>query len=153
LAYTRFTKEHLYEETIMKIRNLLLPALLAITVTGVQAQPKKQVCNECGTVTSVRMIEKDGEGGAAGLVAGGVAGALLGHQVGGGTGKTLATVAGAAGGAYAGKTIEGKMNKVKEWHVGVHYENGKNGTVVLRNDPGLRNGDRVRRQNGGLNRI
>jgi outer membrane lipoprotein SlyB len=82
-----------------------------------------------------------------------VAGALLGHQVGGGTGKTLATVAGAAGGAYAGKTIEGKMNKVKEWHVGVHYENGKNGTVVLRNDPGLRNGDRVRRQNGGLNRI
>ena len=32
-------------------------------------------------------------------VAGGVVGGLLGHQVGGGKGKTLATVAGVAGGA------------------------------------------------------
>jgi outer membrane lipoprotein SlyB len=137
----------------MKVRNLLLPALLAITVTGAHAEGKRPVCNECGTVTSVRMIEKDGKGGAAGVVAGGLAGGLLGNQVGSGNGRTLATVAGAVGGAYAGKTIEGKMNKVKEWHVGVHYENGKNGTVVLGHDPQLRNGDRVRRQNGGLNRI
>jgi outer membrane lipoprotein SlyB len=136
----------------MKIRNLILPALLALSVTGAHAEGRR-VCNECGTVTSVRMIEKDGNGGAAGVVAGGLAGGLLGNQVGHGNGRALATVAGAVGGAYAGKTIEGKMNKVKEWHVGVHYENGKNGTVVLGHDPQLRNGDHVRRQNGNLNRI
>ncbi|MGO4379859.1 glycine zipper 2TM domain-containing protein [Pseudoduganella sp. RAF53_2] len=137
----------------MKIRNLLLPALLAVAATGAHAEPKRPVCNECGTVTNVRMIEKDGEGGATGLIAGGIAGGLLGHQVGGGTGKTLATVAGAAGGAYAGKKIEGKMNKVKEWHVTVKYETGKVGTVILGHDPNLRNGDHVRRENGNLNRI
>ncbi|WP_426341857.1 glycine zipper 2TM domain-containing protein [Pseudoduganella sp. S-14] len=137
----------------MKVIKFLLPAILAVTVTGAYAQPKRAVCADCGTVTAVKMIEKDGEGGAAGIVAGGIAGGLLGHQVGGGTGKTLATVAGAAGGAYAGKKIEGKMNKVKEWHVTVRYETGKVGTVILKNDPNLRNGDHVKREHGGLERI
>ena len=137
----------------MKVIKFLLPAILAVTVTGAYAQPKKHVCADCGTVTAVKVIEKDGEGGAAGMVAGGIAGGLLGNQVGGGTGKTLATVAGVAGGAYAGKKIEGKMNKVKEWHVTVKYETGKVGTVVLKNDPNLRNGDHVKREHGGLNRI
>jgi len=137
----------------MKIRKLLLPVMLAVTVTGVSAAPKKPICAECGTVTAIKVVEKDGEGSATGLVAGGVAGALLGNQVGSGSGKALATVAGAAGGAYAGKTIEGKMNKVKEWHVTVKYETGKSGTVVSKQDPHLRNGDKVKRQNGSLNRI
>lgn len=37
-----------------------------------------------------------------GMLLGGAAGALLGNQVGGGNGRTLATIVGAAGGAYAG---------------------------------------------------
>lgn len=41
-----------------------------------------------------------------GAVVGGLVGALAGHQVGGGKGKTLATVAGAAGGALAGHEIQ-----------------------------------------------
>jgi uncharacterized protein YcfJ len=45
----------------------------------------------------------------AGTVLGGVAGGLLGNQVGGGRGKTVATVAGAAGGAYAGNQIQKSM--------------------------------------------
>lgn len=137
----------------MKLKQLLLPAILAVTVSGAYAQPKKAVCAECGTVTAIKVVEKDGEGGATGMIAGGVAGALLGNQVGGGSGKTIATVAGAAGGAYAGKTIEGKMNKVKEWHVNVKYETGKTGSVVLKEDPHLRKGDKVKRENGHLNRI
>jgi outer membrane lipoprotein SlyB len=137
----------------MKLKQLLLPAILALTVSGAYAQPKKAVCTECGTVTAIKVVEKDGEGGATGMIAGGVAGALLGNQVGGGSGKTIATVAGAAGGAYAGKTIEGKMNKVKEWHVNVKYETGKTGSVVLKEDPHLRKGDKVKRENGHLNRI
>jgi len=43
-----------------------------------------------------------------------VAGGLLGNQVGGGSGKTIATVAGAAGGAYAGRKIqENQQNKTE----------------------------------------
>ena len=42
----------------------------------------------------------------AGTAIGAVAGGLLGHMVGGGKGNTLATVAGAVGGGYAGNRIE-----------------------------------------------
>lgn len=47
----------------------------------------------------------------AGTAIGAVAGGLLGNQVGGGKGKTLATVAGAIGGGYAGNRIEANQQK------------------------------------------
>ena len=50
-----------------------------------------------------------------GMVAGGVLGGVLGHQIGGGRGKTVATVAGAAGGAYVGNKVE--QNKNTKTHV------------------------------------
>jgi uncharacterized protein YcfJ len=52
----------------------------------------------------------------AGMAIGGVAGGLLGNQVGGGKGKTLATVAGAVGGGYAGKKIQENQQE-KHTHV------------------------------------
>ena len=45
----------------------------------------------------------------AGTGIGAVVGGLLGHEVGGGNGKILATVAGAAAGGYAGNKIEQKV--------------------------------------------
>ncbi|MHB8475731.1 MAG: glycine zipper 2TM domain-containing protein [Steroidobacteraceae bacterium] len=42
---------------------------------------------------------------------GAVVGGLLGHEVGGGNGKTLATIAGAAGGGYAGNKIQEKTQQ------------------------------------------
>jgi uncharacterized protein YcfJ len=47
----------------------------------------------------------------AGTVIGGVAGGVLGHQIGGGSGKTIATVLGAAGGAYAGNQAQGYLQR------------------------------------------
>ena len=41
-----------------------------------------------------------------GSLAGAVVGGVLGHQIGGGSGRDLATVAGAAGGGYAGNRIQ-----------------------------------------------
>jgi uncharacterized protein YcfJ len=41
-----------------------------------------------------------------GSVAGAVIGGVLGHQIGGGSGRDIATVAGAAGGGYAGNRIQ-----------------------------------------------
>ena len=101
-------------------------------------------CTDCGKVSAVKMTEKDGKGGAVGLIGGGVAGALLGHQVGKGTGKDLATIAGAAGGAYAGHKIEGKMNKVKTWAVTVRFDNGAERVFNFDHDPGMSPGDAVK---------
>ena len=52
----------------------------------------------------------------AGMAIGAVAGGVLGNQVGGGKGKTLATVAGAVGGGYAGKKIQ-ENQQSKHSHV------------------------------------
>jgi uncharacterized protein YcfJ len=41
-----------------------------------------------------------------GTVAGAVLGGVIGHQVGGGTGRDIATIAGAAGGGYAGNRVQ-----------------------------------------------
>jgi len=49
---------------------------------------------------------------------------LLGNQVGNGNGKTLATVLGAAGGAYAGNTVEKNMKKVTVYDVRVRMDDG-----------------------------
>lgn len=112
--------------------------------------PKATACHDCGRVTSVVVGEKAGEGGAVGLIAGGVAGALLGNQVGSGGGKKLATIAGAAGGAYAGKQVEGHARTTKQWTVHVRYDDGKQDSFVYDNDPQMANGDRVQKQNGTL---
>jgi outer membrane lipoprotein SlyB len=103
------------------------------------------VCAACGKVRSVSSQEKSGEGGAVGLIAGGVAGALLGNQVGQGVGKDLATIAGAAGGAYAGKKIEGKAKSHTVWSVAVEFEDGSKGSYEFDQDPGLKAGDAVKK--------
>jgi len=47
----------------------------------------------------------------AGTVIGGIAGGVLGNQFGRGAGNTVATIAGAAGGAYAGNQVQGSMQR------------------------------------------
>ena len=91
------------------------------------------VCTTCGTVESVTAVQRQGKVNGVdvgnttigiGTVAGGVLGGLLGHQVGGGSGKTAMSVLGAAGGAYAGNTVEKNMNKVTVYDVRVRMDNG-----------------------------
>lgn len=108
------------------------------------------VCNDCGRVTAIKVTEKAGDSGPVGMIAGGVAGAVLGHQVGGGFGKDLATIAGAAGGAYAGKKIEEKMNTRKVWTVSVRYNNGATAEFDYEQDPGVKVGDSVRKSGNVL---
>ncbi len=111
-----------------------------------------KVCAGCGRVLSVKAIEKEGKAGAVGMVAGGVAGALLGNQVGSGTGRTVATVAGAAGGAYAGNKIEQKMKSTKVWEVAVRFDNGEEKTFSFDKDPGFTSGTDVKASNGSITR-
>jgi outer membrane lipoprotein SlyB len=114
--------------------------------------PIDVACADCGKVTAVSVKEETGKGGATGLIAGGVGGALLGHQVGGGRGKDLATVAGAVGGAYAGHKIEEKMTARKVWSVAVQYQNGTSNSFVFDQDPGFRVGDRVKNAGTSITR-
>ena len=106
--------------------------------------PPATACADCGQVLSVKVGEKKGEGGALGLIGGGVAGAVLGHQVGGGRGNDLATIAGAAGGAYAGHKIEENVKATKQWSVRVHLDGGEERTFKFDHDPGLAAGDMVK---------
>jgi uncharacterized protein YcfJ len=107
-------------------------------------KPAAANCLDCGRVTSVVEGEKKG------LIAGGVAGALLGNQVGSGGGRKLATVAGAAGGAYAGKKVEEHARSSKQWTVNVEFEDGKRDSYTYDENPGMSNGDQVKRSNGGI---
>lgn len=71
-------------------------------ITRTVNHPSQQCHNE--TVTHHKPAKDTHQ--IAGTAIGAVLGGVLGHQVGGGKGKTLATVAGAVGGGYAGKKIE-----------------------------------------------
>jgi outer membrane lipoprotein SlyB len=86
--------------------------------------PPKMVCMNCGVVEAVTPVERDGAGSGAGAVAGAVLGGLLGNQVGGGTGKTIATVLGAVGGGWAGNNVEKRMKKETVYQVDVRMEDG-----------------------------
>jgi outer membrane lipoprotein SlyB len=107
-------------------------------------------CPDCARVVSVSVIEREGEPSALGTIAGGIAGALLGHQIGGGSGQDLATVAGAAGGAYAGRQIEKKVSTHKAWMVSVQFPDGSRAEHEYSQDPGLRVGDLVRKTDQGF---
>lgn len=101
-------------------------------------------CNECGKVTAVNLVENKGKGGPVGMIAGGVVGGLLGNQVGAGRGRNIATVAGAAGGAYAGHKVEEKMTSSKTWSVSVRFDNGDQRVFSFDKDPGFAAGDAVK---------
>jgi outer membrane lipoprotein SlyB len=103
-----------------------------------------RACASCGTVKSVNVVEQQGEGTGLGAIGGAVIGGVLGNQIGDGSGRRIATVAGAAGGAYAGHQVEKHVKTAKSWNVLVRMEDGSSRTFPFASDPGFRAGDRVR---------
>ena len=77
-------------------------AVQPITQSVTTSKPR-QVCGDEQVAVPETYKDKHQIGGA---VVGGLVGALAGHQIGGGKGKTLATVGGAAAGAFAGHEIQ-----------------------------------------------
>jgi len=102
------------------------------------------VCTDCGKVVAVNVIEKKGQSTPVGMIAGGVVGAVLGNQIGRGTTRDVATVAGAAGGAYAGHKIEENARSSKSWSVRVRLDGGDERTFSFDHDPGFASGDAVK---------
>ncbi len=107
----------------------------------------KQVCANCGVVIAVNAVEEQGKGSALGVIGGGVVGGLLGHQVGNGSGRDLATLAGAVGGAFAGNAIEKNAKKTKHFDVVIRMDDGTERIYHQPQDLGFANGDKVRIEN------
>ncbi len=120
------------------------PSVTPAPAPTTAASASEPACAECGRVMAVSVTQKAGDYSAAGVLAGGAIGAVLGNQVGGGLGKDLATIAGAVGGAYAGRVIEEKMKTHTVWNVTVHYANDSKTNFEFTADPGFQVGDRVK---------
>ena len=111
-------------------------------------------CANCGSVESVNIVEVKGDSpNVIGTIAGGLLGGVVGHQVGGGSGKDLATIVGAVGGAYAGNRVESNMGKTKIFRVAVRLDGGSMQNFDYANDPSVQVGTRVKVENGVLIRL
>ncbi len=95
------------------------------------------VCSNCGVIESITAVKEEGKGTALGAVAGGLAGLVVGNQIGGGNGKTIAKIAGAAGGAYLGNKVEKKVRGTTHYDIKVRLDNGTESTVSQDNEPTL----------------
>ena len=82
--------------------------VLAVKPVTKTTHTPKQVCHDVA-VTEQAPVKDPNR--IAGTAIGALAGGLLGHQIGGGTGRTLATVGGAAAGGYAGNQVQKNMQE------------------------------------------
>ena len=106
-----------------------------------------------GTVEQIEVIAKKDPNNIAGTIIGGIIGGLIGHQIGGGSGNTVATIAGAAGGAYAGNQIQQRKRADHEtFRVTVRMDNGNFQTITTEHITDLRTGDRVRVDGNNITR-
>ncbi|HSO07503.1 MAG TPA: glycine zipper 2TM domain-containing protein [Pelomicrobium sp.] len=97
-----------------------------------------------GTVTGLELVQVDQDAKfGVGTVVGAVAGGILGHQFGGGSGKTLLTIGGTLAGAAAGTAAESKLNKQDAQKVTVDMQTGGRLTIVQPPDSRLWKGMKV----------
>lgn len=114
----------------------------------VQAAP---VCGNCGVISSINQIERaTGEANGVGAVGGAVLGGILGHQVGGGSGRDIATVLGALGGGVAGHNVEKRVRTEKVYEIRVRMDDGSTRTITQKDPSGWQSGQRVQVSNGSL---
>lgn len=115
-------------------------------------QPAKPVLpvGDVGVVESVREVKEAGDAKGVGAIAGGVVGGVLGNKL--GKGKGLATILGAAGGAFAGHQVEKHVRADKHWEIAVRLDDGSQRTLTSDAQPAWHAGDRVRIVDGKLER-
>jgi len=127
---------------------LTLPALAADSakppvpkeVSGVKLS---SLCDGCGVVSKTHTETRKGKASGVGAVGGAVAGGVVGHQLGGGSGKTALTVLGAVGGGLAGNEVEKNMKKYTVYITTVTFKDGAHKNYEATSNPSLRAGDVV----------
>lgn len=138
------------------MKKLVLASLLALAAAGAIADnphglppgiaKKLAGCNDCGTVQTVKLEKRKGEGGAVGIVAGAAAGGLIGNQFGGGNGKTLATVGGAVAGGFVGNEVQKRVTSKDVWVTHVKMKDGSVRTFEHESQPAWKVGSVVKVQ-------
>ncbi len=116
------------------------------------ARPRRvDTAGSLATIQSVREVKDPGQHTGLGPIAGGIAGAVLGDQIGGkGNTRKVLTVLGALGGAYAGREIEKQARASSHWEVDVRRDDGVQETVHSDTAPAFHAGQRVRVVDGRL---
>ena len=123
----------------------------AATVPAVkQVAAVSEVCITCGVVRSVTAITQDGKGTGAGAVIGGIVGGVAGNQVGGGSGRDIATVAGVIGGAVLGNEVEQNRNSSTVYEIVVDMQGGGQQIISVTDASGIRSGSAVSVQGGSI---
>lgn len=80
---------------------------------------------EYGTVTGIEIYRApDSQPINAGTLIGGIAGDVIGHQIGSGRGNTAATIVGALGGAAVGNQIEKNTVQRTRYRISVRLDSG-----------------------------
>ena len=106
-----------------------------------------------GSVSNIETIATSSRTSGGGAILGAIIGGALGNQVGKGDGRKAATVAGAVGGGLAGNAIEKRNKRDDEFYrVSVRFDNGSSAQYDYNSIEDLRVGDRVRVENGQINR-
>jgi outer membrane lipoprotein SlyB len=106
---------------------------------------------DLGTVTAVAPIVASAPPTGTGAVIGGVLGAAVGNQIGGGNGRKVATVLGAVGGAKVGHEVERQRStQVTGYRVDVKLDDGASRSFTLASAGGFSTGQRVRVVDGRL---
>ena len=116
----------------------------------------RSTTTQYGQVTRIDVVPGE-QGGIAGMSTGAVVGAVLGavagSQVGGGSGRILATGAGAVGGGLVGNAMSGPAQAgANTYRVTVRFDNGQSQQYNYAQLSDLRVGDRVRSEGGQLYR-
>jgi len=139
-----------------RFTHLVVSAFVAVALAfgpggfaAAQSNGKNAKCSNCGKVEQIRVVEQSDWKKYAAPAAGAVVGGVIGHQFGGGSGKTALTVVGALGGGMAGHKVEEK-HRDKVYEVIVRMDDGSHRTVTYQSSPPVREGDRVRLRDGQL---
>jgi outer membrane lipoprotein SlyB len=129
-------------------------AILLAGCAETQSRPYDAPAYHQGVVDRIEVIRKGDSNNIAGTIIGGIAGGLIGHQIGGGSGQTAATIVGGVGGAVAGNQIQQRTRGANEtFRVTVRFENGATETIRQDDISDMRTGDRVRVEGGRVYRM
>lgn len=112
--------------------------------------PEPIVCATCGVVARITEVQQAGQRTGVGAVAGAVVGGVVGNQVGGGSGRKIATAAGAIGGALLGDKIERDRNANRYYEVTIDMEGGGQQFVTVPDASSISVGSRVTVQGGNI---
>lgn len=147
LVHSFFSRRTAFAAAVLGVAGVLAGCAnqSASSSTYTYGQAQREQIVRLGTVESVRQvtIQSDQTSGA-GMIAGAALGGVAASTIGGGTGRTLATIGGGILGALAGNAVENQMGKTQGLEITVRLDNGETRVIAQAADVAISPGQRVR---------